>query len=322
MGPTVTNHLVIIRVDRFFWVRFLTFSLITSGSAQCGVFQPTNVISFSYGETELGLPKSVVLRQCNEYMKLGMQGISLIFSSGDAGVGWSDGVCTLRVNSTDPNSGPEFELSPDGKIFTPTLGSTCPYVTSVGATFLPTGSKAGQDQEVAVTRFQSGGGFGNYFGIPEYQAGAVGNYLDTFQSNHDPKSYKFYTGQDPADVGANGGVYNRAGRGYPDVAAVGDNFALYISGVPLLIGGTSLSAPVFASMVNLINEQRLAAGKSTVGFLNPLLYAHPEAFNDITVGSNPGCGTNGFAATEGWDPVTGLGTPNFPRLLDIAMQQA
>ena len=33
------------------------------------------------------------------------------------------------------------------------------------------------------------------------------------------------------------------------------------------------------------------------------------------LGSNPGCDTNGFNATKGWDPVTGLGTPNFAKLL-------
>ena len=44
------------------------------------------------------------------------------------------------------------------------------------------------------------------------------------------------------------------------------------------------------------------------------LYA--DAFNDIVSGSNPGCGTSGFAATPGWDPVTGLGTPNFGVLLE------
>ena len=40
-----------------------------------------------------------------------------------------------------------------------------------------------------------------------------------------------------------------------------------------------------------------------------------EGFNDVINGTNPGCGTLGFNATKGWDPVTGLGTPNFPSLL-------
>lgn len=38
-----------------------------------------------------------------------------------------------------------------------------------------------------------------------------------------------------------------------------------------------------------------------------LQYQHPEAFTDITIGSNPGCGSPGFPAAPGWDPVTGLG---------------
>lgn len=38
-----------------------------------------------------------------------------------------------------------------------------------------------------------------------------------------------------------------------------------------------------------------------------LQYQHPEAFTDITIGSNPGCDSPGFPAAKGWDPVTGLG---------------
>ena len=34
-----------------------------------------------------------------------------------------------------------------------------------------------------------------------------------------------------------------------------------------------------------------------------------------TTGDNPGCGTSGFEAAKGWDPVTGLGTPNYAKLL-------
>lgn len=70
-------------------------------------------------------------------------------------------------------------------------------------------------------------------------------------------------------------------------------------------------------MFTMINDARLAVGKSPIGFINPTIYSTRFAglFNDITVGYNPGCGTTGFNATHGWDPVTGLGTPNFPKLL-------
>jgi tripeptidyl-peptidase-1 len=40
---------------------------------------------------------------------------------------------------------------------------------------------------------------------------------------------------------------------------------------------------------------------------------------DVTAGSNQGCGTKGFDAVEGWDPLTGLGTPNFPKMLNVFM---
>lgn len=71
--------------------------------------------------------------------------------------------------------------------------------------------------------------------------------------------------------------------------------------------------------MNLVNEQRLAANKSPVGFLNPALYANPQVMNDITNGGNQGCGTAGFQSVSGWDPVTGLGTPNYPAMLSMFM---
>ncbi|KAF8321001.1 uncharacterized protein EI90DRAFT_3080003 [Cantharellus anzutake] len=45
------------------------------------------------------------------------------------------------------------------------------------------------------------------------------------------------------------------------------------------------------------------------------LLSQTGVLNDITTGSNPGCGTTGFNATRGWDPATGFGTPDLPRLL-------
>lgn len=97
-------------------------------------------------------------------------------------------------------------------------------------------------------------------------------------------------------------------RGYPDVAANGVNYVVYVDGVPTLVFGTSCSTPVFSSILSTINQARLNIGKSVVGFVNPVLYAHPEMFNDITLGDNPGCGTNGFEAVEGWDPVVSSST--------------
>ena len=86
-----------------------------------------------------------------------------------------------------------------------------------------------------------------------------------------------------------------------------------------MTGGTSAATPIFASIVNLINEERIKVKKGPVGFINPVLYANPGMLNDIKNGSNPGCGTDGFAAVEGWDPVTGLGTPDYGRMMEVFM---
>lgn len=80
--------------------------------------------------------------------------------------------------------------------------------------------------------------------------------------------------------------------------------------------GTSASTPVVGAILTMVNDARLVHGKKPIGFINPAIYSSmfTGAFKDITEGNNPGCGTSGFNATEGWDPVTGLGTPQFPLL--------
>lgn len=257
------------------------------GNLQCGVYKPTNVISISYGGQEADLPPSYQRRQCNEFMKLGMQGVSVILASGDSGVAGPAG------------DGSANGCLGGGTVFNPDFAATCPYLTAVGSTFLPQGADVRKDQETATTRFGSGGGFSNIYQIPSYQANAVSNYFTT-----SPPPYPYYSSQDDGFIPPSG-VYNRNGRGYPDLSAIGDNVLILNKGAPTLIGGTSAAAPgkssdkllllaaspgaaVLASILNRINEERIAAGKKTVGFVNPTLYAHPEAFHDITTGNNPG----------------------------------
>ena len=57
-----------------------------TGQLQCGVYKPTNVISVSYGGQEDDLPAYYQKRQCNEFLKLGLQGVSIFYASGDDGV--------------------------------------------------------------------------------------------------------------------------------------------------------------------------------------------------------------------------------------------
>ncbi|KAJ7490733.1 family S53 protease [Mycena latifolia] len=162
----------------------------------------------------------------------------------------------------------------------------CPYLTAVGSTH-------GISPETASTF--SSGGFSNYWGAPDYQADAVAAYLK-------------------AQGTTNKGLFNASGRGYPDVSAQGENVQIVSGGTTEGVDGTSCSSPIFASVIGLLNDQLIAAGNSPLGFLNPWLYANPDMLNDVTTGSNPGCGAKGFAAKAGWDPVTGLGTPNFTKM--------
>jgi len=76
---------------------------------------------------------------------------------------------------------------------------------------------------------------------------------------------------------------------------------------------------------SLLNVAQIEVTGKPFGFLNPFIYqmyaANPMTFNDITIGDNKcteqGCSPSceGYECTVGWDPVTGLGTPNFPNML-------
>jgi len=131
------------------------------------------------------------------------------------------------------------------------------------------------------------------------------------------------------------GLYNPAGRGFPDVAAQGVKYHVFSGDKDILVSGTSASAPMFAALVSLLNNARLAQGRAPLGFLNPWLYSVGRfggGFNDVVHGGSRGCtGKDMYSglptpvvpyaswnATEGWDPVTGLGTPDFERLLELA----
>ncbi|KAK2466005.1 hypothetical protein APHAL10511_001646 [Amanita phalloides] len=241
-------------------------------------------ISTSYDDNEQTVPPSFAKRVCEQFAQLGARGVSLMFASGDFGVG--DGNMDLATQKCFTNTGRKERK------FIPQFPSSCPYVTSVGATqHIP---------EIAVSRFFSGGGFSNYFKRPAYQDKHVKEYLDWL-----PKGlYK--------------GLYNPDGRAFPDVAAQGDFFRIWVSGVPIRIGGTSAASPAFTGFIALLNDARLRKKQRPLGFLNPLLYSKLyKGLNDITVGHNAGCGTYGFNATVGWDPVTGLGTPNFYKMREL-----
>ncbi|KDQ54115.1 hypothetical protein JAAARDRAFT_136070 [Jaapia argillacea MUCL 33604] len=262
-----------------------------NGPEDCGIVAPANVISTSYGYNEADLSPAYAARQCAEYAKLGLMGVTVLYSSGDYGVAGNGGLCL----------NPDGTQTLNGTMFNPSFPGTCPYVTSVGATQVSLGRTVYEPESACEQVIYSGGGFSNYFAIPSYQKTAVESYLTNY-----PPPYPHT-------------MYNATGmsRGFPDIAANGANYVVAIDGGFELVYGTSCSSPVSGSILTLVNDARLAVGKKPIGFINPTIYspAFYGAFNDITNGTNPGCGTVGFYTAPGWDPVTGLGTPNMPQLL-------
>ncbi|KAJ7768879.1 peptidase S8/S53 domain-containing protein [Mycena metata] len=116
--------------------------------------------------------------------------------------------------------------------------------------------------------------------------------------------------------------FNISGRAVSDVSALAHSPYIFQGQTILSQAGTVFSATIFASMIALLNNERIAAGKSSLGFLNPLIYQNPNAFNDFANGQlKPGCDdSNAFNATVGWDPVTGFGSPSYAKLREICQK--
>lgn len=94
-------------------------------------------------------------------------------------------------------------------------------------------------------------GFSGYFARPSYQEQAVAPFLENLGDTYS-------------------GLFNASGRGFPDIAAQSHNVEIITGGETVYINGTSCSGPIFASMVALVNDRLIAAGKPVLGFLNPL----------------------------------------------------
>jgi tripeptidyl-peptidase-1 len=178
-----------------------------------------------------------------------------------------------------------------GGMFVPTFPAGSPFITSVGST----------DTSFKKASSFSSGGFSNFYAAQPYQLAAIAAYKASGAAI--PPASKF----------------NATGRGFPDVSTVGESFWIFCQGLDEPVDGTSCAAPTFSGVISLLNDARTSAGKRPLGYLNQVFYKHPEIFNDITEGSNPGCGSKGFPAAAGWDPVTGLGSPNFPAMMALAM---
>jgi kumamolisin len=169
--------------------------------------------------------------------------------------------------------------------------ASSPYVLACGGTTLRASENGIASEvvwnEVANNEGATGGGVSNVFALPAYQNSAG--------VPAEPKT-------------------GFVGRGVPDVAGDADpttGYLILADGQNEVVGGTSAVAPLWAALISLINQQ---VGQP-VGFVNPALYKLKSSFNDITTGNNDDSNLGYYSAKQGWDPCTGLGSPNGAAIL-------
>jgi len=169
------------------------------------------------------------------------------------------------------------------------------FVTSVGGTDLETSSAGGPWSSETAWADGGGGISPDKFAIPSWQTSAASGCTacsSTYRNGPDVSAnanYTFYVCADQTTCSANE------------------------------YGGTSFAAPMWAGFLALVNQQAVANGQPTLGFINPTLYSiglgssYDLDFHDITSGSN------GFAATVGYDLATGWGSPNGVSLINALL---
>jgi subtilase family serine protease len=255
------------------------------------------VITQSFGTTEENFNGTQsLLNLRHAFISAAANGVTVLASTGDFG--------TANPGKTPVNNPATIPF--------PTVNwpSSDPLVTAVGGTYLCTNpiTGIGIDSVDPPTNCQAnpgvreigwidaGGGFSHVFAKPSYQ-----NSLPAGSTS----------------IGAMRGVpdvgFQASARTGPLVYATGAG-----AGGWFIVGGTSCSSPQFAGLVAIADQ---IAGHG-LGLINPTLYAlaagpnYGTYFYDVTTGNNQADPTvPGFPATTGWDPVTGLGTPNAAALV-------
>ena len=194
-----------------------------------------------------------------------------------------------------------FTASGDYDAFTgllPFPGDT-PYATQVGGTILNTASAGGAFSSEQVWNrnngIGTGGGISTQYAIPSWQQG----------------------------ISMTANLGSTTMRNVPDVALTAENVYVRADGVDQLVGGTSCAAPLWAGFTALVNQQAMVNAGTTVGFINPAVYAIGQSsgyttdFHDTTVGNNfSSSSPSKFPGTTGYDLCTGWGTPNGAALIN------
>ncbi|KAH9166873.1 subtilisin-like protein [Lactarius sanguifluus] len=215
-------------------------------------------ISTSYGGDEQTFPPDYATSVCELFGQLGARGISILFASGDSGVGGGD------CKKNDGTGVVQFQ---------PIFPATCPWITSVGGTM--------NRPEVAAPL--SSGGFSNVFKRPDYQTDAVLGFFQHLGNQHSG----LYNA-------SSRGFPDVAAQAVRFTIVLDDEFA-HTSGTSCS-APLAANLQVVAAIISLLNDYQLSKNRPVLGFLNPWLYGSArQGFNDITSGSNPGCDTDGFS---------------------------
>jgi tripeptidyl-peptidase-1 len=278
--PPINLSLQIISDDSEPYLQWPTYTLSLNETSL------PQVISTSYADKEQTLVISYAKTICNLFAQLAARGVSYLFATGDSGLG----------EISIPNNGKNTIK------FLPIFPASCPFVTAVGAT---------QHIEPEIGVSFSGGGFSDYFPRPGYQDVAVKKYLEEYGKEWTP-------------------YFNSSGRAYPDVSAQGTNVSIIYWGGHRYEAGTSCSTTIFASVISLINADCLGRGTKALGFLNLWLYSVAgEELRDVVAGRSSGCASTypeanitstGWGVVVGWDLATGLGMPDFKKLLAVSRE--
>lgn len=175
--------------------------------------------------------------------------------------------------------------------------ASSPHVLACGGTRLDADAASATIKSETVwndgPRSSTGGGYSDTFPAPAWQRG-----LASHSKHHKPAPKP---------------TPRARGRGVPDVSGVADpqtGYKVRVDGQDMVIGGTSAVAPLWAALIALLAQ---TTGRH-FGQIQPLLYGLPTGFHDITTGNN---GT--YQAATGWDPCTGLGSPDGTALLTAIM---
>ena len=246
-----------------------------------------SVLSQSFGEGETCMASSIFAAQHQAFVQAAAEHMTVFASAGDDGSAQQD-------------------CNGDGGFFlSASTPASDPLVTGVGATHLNANFTTGRYQFETVWNNSGlnpdfgagGGGFSTKYPRPFYQAFA----------NHN------------------------AARGVPDVTYNGDVYGGVLAtcsecgagaGAFFIFGGTSAGSPQWAAITALADQ----GARHRLGFLNPTLYgiglAKPTynfAFHDVTSGNNAWdvAGVPGYSAGRGWDPASGLGSPNAGHLISL-----